>query len=218
MSTFMRKNRSISIIAAAGVLAFGLAGCGASNDAKKDDSASKETTTASETKEDSTSSESSASASDSGESTDSGSGVVTGDDVASSVHGTPVELDETPFTEEDKKKGAQVVADFFTSSLDKKFEDACTNMVARNGDAYERMDTPEIREQCAAQNERVLSSQGITEDQAEQIKQVMKPENLEIQPNEDGTAKVLFQGQDLGISLLKVKGAGPLVDMRNLSS
>ena len=115
MSTFMRKNRSISIIAAAGVLAFGLAGCGASNDAKKDDSASKETTTASETKEDSTSSESSASASDSGESTDSGSGAVTGDDVASSVHGTPVELDETPFTEEDKKKGAQVVADFFTS-------------------------------------------------------------------------------------------------------
>ena len=212
----MRKNRSISIIAAAGVLAFGLAGCGASNDAKKDDSASKETTTASETKEDSTSSESSASSSD--ESSDSGSGAVKGDDVGSSVHGTPVELDETPFTEEDKKKGAQVVADFFTSSLDKKFEDACANMVARNGDAYERMDTPEIREQCAAQNERVLSSQGITEDQAEQIKQVMKPENLEIQPNEDGTAKVLFQGQDLGISLLKVKGAGPLVDMRNLSS
>ena len=216
MSTFMRKNRSVSIIAAAGVLAFGLAGCGASNDAKKDDSASKETTTASETKEDSTSSESSASSSD--ESSDSGSGAVKGDDVGSSVHGTPVELDETPFTEEDKKKGAQVVADFFTSSLDKKFEDACTNMVARNGGAYERMDTPEIREQCAAQNERVLSSQGITEDQAEQIKQVMKPENLEIQPNDDGTAKVLFQGQDLGISLLKVKGAGPLVDMRNLSS
>ena len=216
MSTFMRKNRSVSIIAAAGVLAFGLAGCGASNDAKKDDSASKETTTASETKEDSTSSESSASASD--ESSDSGSGAVTGDDVGSSVHGTPVELDETPFTEEDKKKGAQVVADFFTSSLDKKFEDACTNMVARNGGAYERMDTPEIREQCAAQNERVLSSQGISEDQAEQIKQMMKPENLEIQPNDDGTAKVLFQGQDLGISLLKVKGVGPLVDMRNLSS
>lgn len=148
MSTFMRKNRSVSIIAAAGVLAFGLAGCGASNDAKKDDSASKETTTASETKEDSTSSESSASSSDEG--SDSGSGAVTGDDVGSSVHGTPVELDETPFTEEDKKKGAQVVADFFTSSLDKKFEDACANMVARNGDAYERMDTPEIREQCAA--------------------------------------------------------------------
>ncbi|WP_061211464.1 hypothetical protein [Dermabacter hominis] len=216
MSTFMRKNRSVSIIAAAGVLAFGLAGCGASNDAKKDDSASKETTTASETKEDSTSSESSASSSD--ESSDSGSGAVTGDDVGSSVHGTPVELDETPFTEEDKKKGAQVVADFFTSSLDKKFEDTCTNMVARNGDAYERMDTPEIREQCAAQNERVLSSMGISEDQAEQIKQVMKPENLEIQPNDDGTAKVLFQGQDLGISLLKVKGVGPLVDMRNLPS
>ena len=177
---------------------------------------SAETTTASETKEDSTSSESSASSSD--ESSDSGSGAVKGDDVGSSVHGTPVELDETPFTEEDKKKGAQVVADFFTSSLDKKFEDACANMVARNGDAYERMDTPEIREQCTAQNERVLSSQGITEDQAEQIKQVMKPENLEIQPNDDGTAKVLFQGQDLGISLLKVKGVGPLVDMRNLSS
>lgn len=216
MSTFMRKNRSVSIIAAAGVLAFGLAGCGASNDAKKDDSASKETTTASETKEDSTSSESSASSSD--ESSDSGSGAVTGDDVGSSVHGTPVELDETPFTEEDKKKGAQVVADFFTSSLDKKFEDACANMVARNGDAYERMDTPEIREQCAAQNERVLSSQGISEDKAAQIKQMITPESLEIQPNDDGTAKVLFRGQDLGISLLKVKGVGPLVDMRNLSS
>ncbi|QEU11129.1 hypothetical protein [Dermabacter vaginalis] len=216
MSTFMRKNRSVSIIAAAGVLAFGLAGCGASNEAKKDDSASKESTTASETKDDSTSSESSASASDEG--SDSGSGAVTGDDVASSVHGTPVELDETPFTDEDKQKGAQVVADFFTSSLDKKFEDACTNMVARNGDAYERMDTPEIREQCSAQNERVLSSQGISEDQAEQMKQMLTPENIEIEPNGDGTAKATFQGQDLGISLLKVKGVGPLIDMRNLPS
>lgn len=212
----MRKNRSVSIIAAAGVLAFGLAGCGASNEAKKDDSASKESTTASETKDDSTSSESSASASDEG--SDSGSGAVTGDDVASSVHGTPVELDETPFTDEDKQKGAQVVADFFTSSLDKKFEDACTNMVARNGDAYERMDTPEIREQCSAQNERVLSSQGISEDQAEQMKQMLTPENIEIEPNGDGTAKATFQGQDLGISLLKVKGVGPLIDMRNLPS
>lgn len=215
MSTFMRKNRSVSIIAAAGVLAFGLAGCGASNEAKKDDSASKETTTASETKEDSTSSESSASASE--DASDSGSGAVTGDDVDSNVHGTPVELDETPFTDEDKQKGAQVVADFFTSSLDKKFEDACANMVARNGDAYERMDTPEIREQCSAQNERVLSSQGINEEQAEQMKQMLTPENIEIEPNGDGTAKATFQGQDLGISLLKVKGEGPLIDMRNLS-
>lgn len=213
MSAFMRKTRSMSTIAAAGVLAFGLAGCGASNDAKKDDSASKETTTASETKEDSTSSESSASASD--ESSDSGSGEVTGDDLGSSVHGTPVELDETPFTEEDKQKGAQVVADFFTSSLDKRFEDACPNMVVRNGDGYERADTEEIRKQCAAQNEKILSSQGISEEQAEQMKQMLTPENIEIEPNGDGTAKATFQGQDLGLSLVKVKGEGPLLDLRN---
>lgn len=217
----MRKTRSMSTIAAAGVLAFGLAGCGASNEAKKDDSASKESTTASETKEDttsseesnSTSSESSTSASDGG--SDSGSGAVTGDDLGSSVHGTPVELDETPFTEEDKQKGAQVVADFFTSSLDKRFEDACPNMVVRNGDGYERADTEEIRKQCAAQNEKILSSQGISEEQAEQMKQMLTPENIEIEPNGDGTAKATFQGQDLGLSLVKVKGEGPLLDLRN---
>ncbi len=215
MSTFMRKTRSLSVIAAAGVLAFGLAGCGASNEAKKDDSASKETTTAPETTEESASSETSDAATD--EASDSESSAVKGDDVGSSVHGTPVELDETPFTEEDKQKGAQIVADFFTSTLDKKFEDACPNMVARNGDAYERMDTDEIRKQCADQNEKVLSTQGISEEQAQQMKQIITPENLEIQPNGDGTAKVMLQGQDLGISLLKVKGEGPLIDMRNLS-
>ncbi|WP_061211465.1 hypothetical protein [Dermabacter hominis] len=234
MTKTIRMTRSLSTVAAVGVLAFGLAGCGAFSLTKEDESDTKETTTASEAKEDSTneedstteedsaneedskSDESSPSASD--EASDGDNGAVTGDDIQSSIHGTPVELDETPFTEEDKKKGAQVVADALTSSFDKKFEDACSDMVMRNGNAYERMDTDEVRELCAAQSERLLSSQGVTDEQAEQIKQLITPDIIEIQPNGDGTAKVLIQGQEFGVSLVKVKGAGPLLDLRNMPS
>lgn len=203
----MRKNRSVSIIAAAGVLAFGLAGCGASNDAKKDDSASKETTTASETKEDSTSSESSASSSD--ESSDSGSGT------ALSGYGTPVEVDSTPYSDEDKQKGAEIASDFYAKFADGKLKETCPMMVQKSGDKYVRFDTDAALEECA-KAEKVYGSEQVSEEDAKVMKETLVPENLEVRPNDDGTAGVFFQGKDMQLRLIKVKGEGPLLDMTNV--
>lgn len=217
MSTFVRKSRSLSTIAAAGVLAFGLAGCGAANESKNDNSAAKDETTSAAPNEedsssnegsDSSSSESSDSSSDSG--SDSGSGSNESGEFFAAV-GTPVELDPSSFTDEDLKKGAEVASQFYVAYADGKFEDVCANSVQKRGDKYERLDTDAALKECGKMNA-MFGADGPSEEEAKMMKEQLTPENLEIRPNDDGTAGVFFQGKNMRLKVIKVKDAGPLLD------
>lgn len=88
-------------------------------------------------------------------------------------------------------------------------------MVQKNGDEYVRFDTEAALEECA-KAEKVYGSEQVSEEDAKLMKETLVPENLEVRPNDDGTAGVFFEGNDMQLRLIKVKGEGPLLDMTNI--
>lgn len=132
------------------------------------------------------------------------------------VPNTVVNLDETPFTYEERRQGAQVAADFLAHGFDQKLENICPYVVVRNGSVYERLDGDRARRRCADQNYSFGIDQDLTNDEKQMAQELFTAENLEVRANGNGTASVLFQGRDLGLALVKVEGAGPLLDMRDV--
>ncbi|MCT2149918.1 hypothetical protein M3D48_04685 [Dermabacter vaginalis] len=232
MTTTFRRTRSLFAVAAAGLLVFGAAGCGAINETKKASASESPSTgaasptpapsaselpdpTESPTTQGSTD-PNPASPSDGGGDAPApgpgglGSGAFpAGSEVA--------ELDPTPLTEQEKEQGKQLMSDLLVKiTVSGDFTVFCDTVVFKSPDGKRyRMDSsPETREQCAqlytgqfpgAGGAGGEGGAGIPE---EQVKSEFDPAKFELKDNGDGTYALTMSGQPLGFNVLKIKDGG----------
>ena len=231
MSSMRRTARTLSTAAAAGLLIFGAAGCGAVNETKKESasaspsaetSSSAPTTSASEFPEPTekprtqggTDSNPAPPSDGGGVAPGSGTGGIGSGGLAGL--GEPVEIDPTPLTDQEKEQGKQMMADLLVAiTTDGDFSSLCDVTVFKEPDgSMRRMDTtPELREQCAQAMDNFAGinqggsgvGSGVTEEQA---RSMFDPATFELKDNSDGTFALSMAGQPLGFNILKIKDGG----------
>lgn len=231
MSSMRRTARTLSTAAAAGLLIFGAAGCGAVNETKKESasaspsaetSSSAPTTSASEFPEPTekprtqggTDSNPAPPSDGGGIAPGSGTGGIGSGGLPAGM-GEPVEVDPTPLTDQEKEQGKQMMADLLVAiSTGGDFSALCDITVFKEPDgSMHRMDTtPEMREQCvqamgnfSGQGQGGGAGIGMTEEQA---KSMFDPATYELKDNGDGTFALTMAGQPLGFNILKIKDGG----------
>lgn len=222
MSKTMRT-RALPFVAVAGVAALSLSGCGAlgGNDKPEEktsaavESASEKAKeggdSASESAENSseaaTTEESSAAASDGGSSSSAAAG---------GEQGAVPGVDATPFNDAQQKQGAEAFIGFFTDVMNDDWESACGKVAMKDGGKMMTVKNGAEAKICASAAKAEAGGNAIPADQKETLKQLLKPENIKLEDNGDGTAKVSLMGQDMGINVVKLSDGKVYVDLTNM--
>lgn len=233
MFALTRKTRSVSLSIAIGALALGLAGCGATTEAKKNEQTSEQTTSPADIKEeDSSKSSSNAGQSEPGTS-DAGGEQLPG---LSGTHGqtpsvpgsdqTPTEpggsdsegiedlggfpksaqakLDTAPFTADELKRGQALPGEMVQRALDGDYEGVCGMLVAGNSGQAVRLDAPEVKGHCVETFKEELEGSPEAQKNAEEALAQAGPEHVTVRDRGDGTGEFFSDGDSMGMLLVRL--------------
>ncbi len=232
MFALTRKTRSVSLSIAIGALAFGLAGCGATTEAKKNEPTSEQTTSPADTKEeDSSKSSSNAGQSEPGTSDAGGEqpGLSGTHDQSPSVPGsdqTPTEpggrdsegiedfggfpksaqakLDTAPFTADELKRGQTLPGEMVRRALDGDYEGVCGMLIVGSSGQAVRLDAPEVKGHCVETFKEEVEGSPEARRGAEEALAQAGPEHVTVRDRGDGTGEFFSDGDSMGILLVRL--------------
>ncbi|MCT1867058.1 hypothetical protein M3B90_05920 [Dermabacter sp. p3-SID358] len=214
MFALTRKTRSVSLSIAIGTLAFGLAGCGATVEAKKNEPTSEQTTDPSDSKEEGSSNSSgNASESDPGTS-DSGGGESPTQSGGSDSQGidalggfsesAQAKLDTAPFTADELKRGQTLPGEMVRRALDGDYEGVCGMLIVGEKGKAVRLDAPEVKGRCVDSFKKSVESSPEARKGAEEALAQAGPEHVTVRDRGDGTGEFFSDGESMGILLVRL--------------